>query len=102
MSGAVSISCLWEAMLSSLITGLRELLVGAFPIGMGLHIFNEKIESWNYIETQEMNRQKGGMRNRIDWVSMNLNKNMPVKKLHYFTVYASDFNGSVHPYRLSG
>jgi len=32
-------------MLSSLIIGLNELLICAFSIGIGLNIFNKKIES---------------------------------------------------------
>ena len=47
MSGEMSVSCLWEAMLSSLIISLNELLISAFSIGIGLNIFNKKIVACN-------------------------------------------------------
>jgi len=43
MSGEMSVSCLCEAILSSLTIGLNELLICAFSIGSGLNIFNEKL-----------------------------------------------------------
>ena len=43
MSGEMSVSCLCEAILSSLTIGLNELLICAFSIGIGLNIFNEKL-----------------------------------------------------------
>jgi hypothetical protein len=58
MSGEMSVSCLWEAILSSLIISLNELMICVFSIGIDWNIFNEKIESSNVIKPQRTWRNK--------------------------------------------